>query len=741
MFRDASLKTRLLFFGILLSMVPLLIAIGSTVVIKDKILLLFGQELDAAADADLEHIVQGVNAMCRAQQDVIQESVNHALNMAREILTQAGGAALSDEIVKWEVINQYSKDRQAVQLSKFMVGGQWIGQIKSMTQPTLIVDKVQNIAGATCTLFQRINPDGDMLRVATNVITLDGQRAIGTFIPQQNPDGSPNPVVAHVLRGETFRGRAYVVNRWYITAYEPIYDGAQKVIGMLYVGIPQERVDSLRQAIMSIAVGKTGYVWVLDHHGNYVISLDGKRDGENILNMKDNQGRFPIQDIIQKANALQPGNTGEHVYAWKNTGESAARNKIAKFVYFKDWDWIIGAGAYVDEFNDAKEKVEILTRKSVGIFILIVVLTMAITIGVWLIVAKGIVQPIIRSVGFAKAMAAGDFTHKLDSLKNHKIGLENRDEISQLYGACSHLSVSLGTIIREVKSGVAELNTALEGLENVSNQVDHGAASTSDRSRRVAVATKEMSANMQSVAAATEQAAGNINIVAGATEEMSTTIQEIAQNTEKARSVAAEAVQQSQEASQQVDQLGSAANQINRVTDVITEISEQTNLLALNATIEAARAGEAGKGFAVVANEIKELARQTAAATLEIKSNIGGIQRSTGDAVGKMKTISGVINGIHEIVSVIASSVGEQAATTQDIALNISQATQGIQDVNCNIAQSSTGTREIAKEVSEVSQAANEMANSGSQLNLSTKDLRQLSVRLEKTIAQFQISD
>jgi len=79
--------------------------------------------------------------------------------------------------------------------------------------------------------------------------------------------------------------------------------------------------------------------------------------------------------------------------------------------------------------------------------------------------------------------------------------------------------------------------------------------------------------------------------------------------------------------------LGSAAQEIDRVTETITEISSQTNLLALNATIEAARAGEAGKGFAVVAGEIKELARQTADATEDIKRRISGIQASTGSAV------------------------------------------------------------------------------------------------------------
>nr|WP_320011745.1 methyl-accepting chemotaxis protein [uncultured Desulfobulbus sp.] len=84
-------------------------------------------------------------------------------------------------------------------------------------------------------------------------------------------------------------------------------------------------------------------------------------------------------------------------------------------------------------------------------------------------------------------------------------------------------------------------------------------------------------------------------------------------------------------ASSQVNELGLAAQEIGKVVEAITEISEQVNLLALNATIEAARAGDAGKGFAVVANKIKELARQTAEATGEIKRRYRGSEtRPTG---------------------------------------------------------------------------------------------------------------
>ncbi|MDE2357202.1 MAG: Cache 3/Cache 2 fusion domain-containing protein, partial [Alphaproteobacteria bacterium] len=102
--------------------------------------------------------------------------------------------------------------------------------------PDAALDEVQSLVGGTATIFQRMNEQGDMLRVATNVQTSDGKRAVGTYIPVTMPDGTPNPVVATVLTGKTYHGDAYVVNAWYDTAYEPILNDAGQVIGMLYVG-------------------------------------------------------------------------------------------------------------------------------------------------------------------------------------------------------------------------------------------------------------------------------------------------------------------------------------------------------------------------------------------------------------------------------------------------------------------------------------------------------------------------
>jgi methyl-accepting chemotaxis protein len=191
-------------------------------------------------------------------------------------------------------------------------------------------------------------------------------------------------------------------------------------------------------------------------------------------------------------------------------------------------------------------------------------------------------------------------------------------------------------------------------------------------------------------------------------------------------------------ASEKVNRLGGDVQEIGKVTEVITEISEQTNLLALNATIEAARAGEAGKGFAVVANEIKELARQTAQATGEIKAKITAIQDSAGDTVGEIERISKIIHNVNDIVATIATAVEEQAVTTGEIAENLSQASLGIKEVNRNVSEVSAVSGDISSDIQEVSQSSGDMNIVSSQLSTHAQDLLKLSDRLTAVVKKFR---
>ena len=98
----------------------------------------------------------------------------------------------------------------------------------------------------------------------------------------------------------------------YFTSYEPMVDAGNKIVGMLYVGVPQEGVKSLRQAIMNVKVGNSGYVWVLDSSGRYIISKNGRRDGEDVSNYKDSNGNPFIQEICRMATGLKDGEIAEY---------------------------------------------------------------------------------------------------------------------------------------------------------------------------------------------------------------------------------------------------------------------------------------------------------------------------------------------------------------------------------------------------------------------------------------------
>jgi methyl-accepting chemotaxis protein len=314
-----------------------------------------------------------------------------------------------------------------------------------------------------------------------------------------------------------------------------------------------------------------------------------------------------------------------------------------------------------------------------------------------------------------------------------------RDEFSELSAYMHSFIANVRTLIKDANGNCSKLNESSLALAEISEQIDAGSTDSAQRANAVAAATEEMSSNMASVAAATEEAAANVNVMTTATEEISGSVGDIQRSTMNAKDITGDAVEQAADISAKVDALGSAAMDIGKVTETIADISAQTNLLALNATIEAARAGEAGKGFAVVANEIKDLAKQTAQATGEIKERIDGIQHSTNVTVTGIKKISDIITEIDTIVSSIAVSLDEQSATMTELTSNIVQAGEGIGEVSENVAQSSMVSQQISTDISEVYNAVSEISTGTGDVRRNAEELRQLSQSLKSLIEKFKI--
>jgi AraC-like DNA-binding protein len=190
----------------------------------------------------------------------LQTQVNLALEKAVELFQKTGAITLSqDRKVKIEVANQVSNERFKIILPLMLAGGQNMHYNYNLVDRILVETKCQS------TLFQRI-PQG-FLRIATNVTTAENKRAINTFIPNDSP------VVNTILKGEVYKGSAFVVNNWHATAYHPIWiDG--KIEGILYVGL-REYLPHLNQRLSNVKLVQLLEnlvdVYFADTHGSSAI--------------------------------------------------------------------------------------------------------------------------------------------------------------------------------------------------------------------------------------------------------------------------------------------------------------------------------------------------------------------------------------------------------------------------------------------------------------------------------------
>lgn len=708
-------------------------------------------EIEQNIRVRLAQMVSLVWNTCESSYKRTLQRLDASLAFAHLELKKEGGVSLGEEKVAWTCVNQETQQRVELQLPKLKIGSEWTGTNADPAMPSPLVDEVFAITKDFCTIFQRINEDGDMLRAVTSVLKADGKRAVGTFVPRRNAEGKENPILAKILKGESYRGTAFVVDDWHDAVYEPLWDANHsRVIGMLYVGVKRETATKeFKESMQKMVVGKTGYFFVLGTkgvaRGSYIVSQGGKRNGENIWESKDADGHFFIQNIITKALETKDGQCQFERYPWKNASDTESRMKLSAFTYYEPLDWVVAAGTYEEEFLDEGKKIEQGTNKMVDsagslvaqlsqmvlwvVGAALVVGLLSVVLGT--VVARAITRPIQQSVKFAEAMADGDLTQTLDS--------NSRDEVGYLTKALNDMGAKLRDMLGEITQGVQTLASSSTELSAISGEMASNSRNTSAKANTVAVAAEEMSSNVASVASGMGEASSNLMTVATATEQMTATISEIASNSEKAREITQDASQQADQITTMMKQLGEAAQDIGKVTETITNISSQTNLLALNATIEAARAGAAGKGFAVVAHEIKELAQQTAAATDDIKSKIDGIQSSAGNAIADIEKIAGVIKQVSEIVSTIATAIEEQSVVTKDIANNIAHASNGVKEGNHRVSESAVVVQSIVRDISNVNQAATEIASGSGQVQTSAVELSSLAEQLKSLVNKFQV--
>lgn len=512
-------------------------------------------------------------------------------------------------------------------------------------------------------------------------------------------------------------------------AATPIFNGDER-IGVAIFQMPIDRVNTLMSSHEGL--GETGECYLVGSDNLPRSDSLFDRDNRTIINAfrHPSEGKMNSESISKALKGESGLATGENYL-----GTSVLTAYAPIEVLGLKWA-VITEVSTKEAFKTAaligKTNSEAQTSFLFWNVVLALVLSTLNLFFAWYIV-RNLMQPIDETVRTLKDIAEGegDLTRRLNDSRKDELG-----ELAHWFNAF----VSRIHDVVAVISGNAEILTqASAELSTTSQHLSQGAFESKTQSAGVSSAAEQMSNNMREVADSTDGMSQTIRAVAASVEEMNQTIREIARNAERSASVAGEAATLVQVSNSKISNLGSAADEIGKVIEVIQDIAEQTNLLALNATIEAARAGEAGKGFAVVATEVKELAKQTASATDDIRARIEAMQASTGEAVDSIRAISEVINNVNEVSRTIASAVEEQSITTRQISDNVSTTASAAETVARGVAETAIASREITQSISRVDSVLHQTAAGADQSRDAGFRLSKLATDMQSLIGRFRI--
>ena len=328
----------------------------------------------------------------------------------------------------------------------------------------------------------------------------------------------------------------------------------------------------------------------------------------------------------------------------------------------------------------------------------------------WLVVRK-ILAVLSRIIKRVSQIASGD-------LSGEALRVEGRDELAELTGSVNTMFDNLKDMIARIKSTSHEVAGAATEVSGTSEELSSNVDGQKGQIQQVSAATEELSRSISDVASNCNQASNT----AGSARESAENGGGVVTNTVEQMNGISQTVSSTTES---VQSLGTQAESIGKVIQVINDIADQTNLLALNAAIEAARAGEQGRGFAVVADEVRGLAERTTEATSEVTESIQSMQAETRTVVDQIGStservqqgvalateagdaLSTIVNGSGEVdnaVSSIAATAEQQAAASNQIAENVQSISSSGEQVVLAAQQSASAATELSRNAEELNE-------------------------------------
>lgn len=364
--------------------------------------------------------------------------------------------------------------------------------------------------------------------------------------------------------------------------------------------------------------------------------------------------------------------------------------------------------------SNAAEAVVSSTAEAATIWVLLIG-AVVLAVVLWL-VSVSILQPLSAMRRFAMSIE-GDLTQRMSDL--------GRNEIGDTAQALNRLLERQAQTVRLIQQAVTEVVAVSAHLKDRAIQTSQQADEATQHASRIGASAEEVSVAVQDVTR-------NVQLSADRAADAASTAKAARESMVRSRSASDRLTESTRQSSAMIEQLGTAAGQIDGVALVIKEIADQTNLLALNAAIEAARAGETGRGFAVVADEVRKLAERTATSTADIGRMTAQISDATRSAAAAMRDLSdGVSKGSSEVESAMA---GQDA---------IVQGTVMMQELASDIASASrsqaVAVEQTAIGIAEIGQRIESTAGAMREIDRDADALREVVGHLQQHVASFRV--
>ncbi|MGA2352905.1 MAG: methyl-accepting chemotaxis protein [Terriglobales bacterium] len=364
---------------------------------------------------------------------------------------------------------------------------------------------------------------------------------------------------------------------------------------------------------------------------------------------------------------------------------------------------------------------------------------------------------------------------------NLSVEVRPRSANDTLANAFTRMVDGLRGMVRNVRDAATQVATASSQVASSSDESARNSLQTSSAIDEVTSTMHEMSVNVQNMVKSTQTQASSVSETSASIDQMVTSIQRVADTAKvlldisnRSREEVHSGIGTMEKATdglnrinttisasgEIIDALGTRADNIGKIVEVIDDLAEQTNLLALNAAIEAARAGEHGLGFAVVADEVRKLAEKSAQSTKEISELIESIQKEARKAVDNMeksttivneglnlgqelnaalRKISNVVTEVYKFAQEIGAATNEQSHGSAQIARATTRLNEITHEINSAVEEQASGAQAVVQAMERMRELVQASTSGSTELAASSDQMSKMSRGLLDSMDRFTL--